>query len=117
MGLLLGRFGAETLAAYQIAGNLNGMTFMVPMALGMATTIRVGFNVGANDFDQARLAASVALRAASVFAVIVGSILLVGRFFVVSLFSTDPTVNALAASVVIFVAAYQLVDDTQVVAI
>jgi MATE family multidrug resistance protein len=117
MGLLLGKFGAETLAAYQIAGNLNGMTFMIPMALGMATTIRVGYNVGANNFDQARLAASVALRATAVFAVIVGLILLAGRFFVVSLFSTDPIVNALAASVLIFVAAYQLVDDTQVVAI
>ncbi len=34
-----------------------------------------------------------------------------------SLFSTDPQVNALAATVVIFVAAYQLADDTQVVAI
>jgi len=117
MGLLLGRFGPETLAAHQIVGNLNGMTFMVPLALGMATTIRVGFNVGANNFDQARLAASVALRAAALFAVIVGSMLLLGRFLVVSLFTTDPAVKALAATVVIFVAAYQLVDDTQVVAI
>ena len=35
----------------------------------------------------------------------------------VALFSTDPQVTALAATVVIFVAAYQLADDTQVVAI
>jgi MATE family multidrug resistance protein len=117
MGLLLGRFGPETLAAHQIVGNLNGMTFMVPLALGMATTIRVGFNVGADDYDRARLAALVALRAATLFAVVVGVILLLARFYVVSLFSTDPTVTALAATVVIFVAAYQLVDDTQVVAI
>lgn len=117
MGLLLGRFGPETLAAHQIVGNLNGATFMIPMALAMATTIRVGFNVGANDFNRARLAASVALRAAAVFAVIVGVLLLLGRFYVVSLFSTDPAVNALAATVVLFVAAYQLADDTQVVAI
>ena len=117
MGLLLGRFGPETLAAHQIVGNLNGMTFMVPLALGMATTIRVGYNVGANDFARARLSALVALRAAAIFAVVVGAILLVARFFIVSLFSTDPKVNALAATVVIFVAAYQLADDTQVVAI
>jgi MATE family multidrug resistance protein len=117
MGLLLGHLGPETLAAHQIVGNMNGMAFMIPMALGSATTIRIGFNVGANDFDRARLAASVALRTAAVFAVIVGFMLLFGRFFVVSLFSTDPAVNALAATVIIFVAAYQLVDDTQVVAI
>jgi len=117
MGLLIGRFGAETLASHQIVGTLNGMTFMVPLALGMATTIRVGFNVGANDFERARLASMVALRAAALFAVIVGVGLLLARFFVVSLFSTDPKVTALAATVVIFVAAYQLADDTQVVAI
>jgi MATE family multidrug resistance protein len=117
MGLLIGRFGPETLASHQIVGNLNGMTFMVPLALGMATTIRVGFNVGANDFDRARLSAMVALRAAALFAVVVGTLLLLGRFFVVALFSTDPEVTALAATVVIFVAAYQLADDTQVVAI
>jgi MATE family multidrug resistance protein len=117
MGLMLGRFGPETLAAHQIVGNLNGLTFMVPLALGMATTIRVGYNVGANDFARARLSALVALRTAALFAVIVGSALLAARFFIVSLFSTDPKVNALAAVVVIFVAAYQLADDTQVVAI
>lgn len=117
MGLLLGRFGPETIAAHQIVGNLNGLTFMVPLALGMATTIRVGFNVGANNLNQARLSALVALRAATLFAVVVGVLLLLLRFFLVSVFTTDPAVRALAATVVLFVAAYQLVDDTQVVAI
>ncbi len=117
MGLMLGRFGPETMAAHQIVGNLNGLTFMVPLALGMATTIRVGFNVGANDFAQARLAAMVALRVTMLFAVVVGIALLLLRVFIVSLFSNDPAVNALSATVVIFVAAYQIADDTQVVAI
>src|SRR5262249_25244901 len=117
MGLLLGRFGPQTLAAYQIVGNLNGLTFMVPMALGMATTIRVGFNVGANDYARARLACVVALKVTMGFAVVVGITLFLLRVFIVSLFSNDEAVNALAASVVIFVAAYQIADDTQVVAI
>jgi MATE family, multidrug efflux pump len=117
MGLLLGRFGPETLAAHQIVGNLNGIAFMIPLALGMAATIRVGFNVGANDLDRARLSAFVALRAATVFAIVIGALLLASRFYLVELFTTEPAVRALAATVVIFVAAYQLADDTQVVAI
>ncbi len=117
MGLLLGRFGPDMLAAHQIAGNLNGVAFMVPLALGMATTIRVGYNVGANDFDRARLAALVAMKTAALFAAVVGVILLFARFFIVSLFSNDPAVTALAATVAIFVATYQIADDTQVVAI
>ena len=117
MGLLLGRFGPDTLAAHQIVGNLNGVAFMIPMALGMAATIRVGYNVGANDLPAARTSALVALKAATVFAIVVGALLLLLRFYIVGLFTTDPGVHALAATVVIFVAAYQLADDTQVVAI
>jgi MATE family multidrug resistance protein len=49
--------------------------------------------------------------------VVVGLLLLMLRYFLVSLFTNDPAVNALAATVVLFVAAYQLADDTQVVAI
>ena len=37
-------------AAHQIASNVGALTFMIPMALGMAVSIRVGFNVGAEDF-------------------------------------------------------------------
>ena len=45
--LLIGRLGPETVAAHQIINNLSGLIFMVPLGLGMATSIRVGFNVGA----------------------------------------------------------------------
>ena len=44
--LLIGRLGVETVAAHQVAFNVVGVTFMVPLALGMAATIRVGYNVG-----------------------------------------------------------------------
>ena len=40
--LLIGRLGSETVAAHQIINNLSGLV-MVPLGLGMATSIRVGF--------------------------------------------------------------------------
>ena len=58
--LLIGRLGVETVAAHQVAFNIVGVTFMVPLALGMAATVRVGFNVGANDFAGASRSAWVA---------------------------------------------------------
>ncbi|MFT7247043.1 MAG: MATE family multidrug resistance protein, partial [Candidatus Azotimanducaceae bacterium] len=45
--LLLGRLGADTVSAHNIAISLNGILFMPAMALGMAATIRIGFRVGA----------------------------------------------------------------------
>ena len=53
MTLLIGRLGAETVAAHQIINNISGLVFMVPLGLGMATSISVGFNVGANYFYAA----------------------------------------------------------------
>src|SRR5690606_18181129 len=47
--LLIGRLGVDAVAAHQIAFNVGGLAFMVPLALGMAVAIRVGFNVGAGD--------------------------------------------------------------------
>ena len=59
--LLIGRMGVDAVAAHQIASNVGGMTFMVPLALGMAVSIRVGFNVGANDLAAARRSGWVAI--------------------------------------------------------
>ena len=117
MALLLGRFGPEVVASHQIAANLNGVTFMLPLGIGMAATIRVGFNVGANDLHRARAAAEAAMLFATVFAVLAGVLLTLLRHEIASVYSTDASVISIAATVMLFVAAYQLVDDTQVVAI
>ena len=66
--LLIGRLGVDSVAAHQIAGNVGGMTFMVPLALGMAVSVRVGFNVGAGDLAAARRSGWVAIWLSLAFA-------------------------------------------------
>ena len=117
MTLLLGRFGPDVVASHQIAANLNGVTFMLPLGIGMAATIRVGFNVGARDLLRARASAEAAMLFAAGFAVVAGVLLTLLRYQIASAYSTDVSVISIAATVMLFVAAYQLVDDTQVVAI
>ena len=68
--LLIGRLGAETVAAHQIVNNISGLVFMVPLGLGMATSIRVGFNVGANDLVAARRSGWVAIGSSFAFALV-----------------------------------------------
>ena len=51
------------------------------------------------------------------FAVVAGVLLTLLRYQIASAYSTDVSVISIAATVMLFVAAYQLVDDTQVVAI
>ncbi|MGH6783553.1 MAG: MATE family efflux transporter, partial [Sphingomicrobium sp.] len=46
---LMGLFGAPSVAAHQIALQIAATTFMVPLALGQATTVRVGLAYGRRD--------------------------------------------------------------------
>ena len=47
--LLIGLVGTTALAAHQIAINAAGVTFMIPLGVAMATTVRVGQAAGAGD--------------------------------------------------------------------
>ncbi|MFU8816757.1 MAG: MATE family efflux transporter [Pseudomonadales bacterium] len=116
MALLIGRLGVEALAAHQIATTINGVTFMIPLALGVAATIRVGHYVGAGDPDGARRAAWIAIAASLGFAAIAASGLLLFRNGIAALFSTDLQVVSLAAQLMVFIAVYQFFDDAQATA-
>jgi len=116
MALLIGRLGVEALAAHQIAATVNGVTFMIPLALGVAATIRVGHHVGAGNPDAARRAAWIAIAASLVFAALAATTLLLLRGQIAGLFSADPDVAALAARLLVFIAVYQFFDDAQATA-
>ncbi|HEY9810453.1 MAG TPA: MATE family efflux transporter [Halomicronema sp.] len=53
---LMGYLGTIPLAAHQIALQTAAMTFMVPVGISLATTVRVGQMIGQNDPKAARLA-------------------------------------------------------------
>lgn len=115
--VLIGRFGADFVASHSIAMNVNGITFMFPFALGMAATIRVGFNVGAGQWQRARSTARTAMACTLVIAVIAALVVIVGRHFIATLYSHDPAVIKVATRLMLFVALYQLFDCTQTTAI
>ena len=113
--LLIGRLGVETVAANQIVNNVSGLVFMIPLGLGMATSIRVGYNVGAGDYVAARRSGLVAVGTGFVFALFAVSSLLLGGEFIVSLYSTEASVVELATGLILIVALFQLSDDLQVI--
>ncbi|MDE0242005.1 MAG: MATE family efflux transporter [bacterium] len=111
--LLIGRLGVQTVAAHQIAFNIVGVTFMVPLALGMAATIRVGFNVGANDFAGASRSAWVAAATATVWGVAFAVALLTWRHDLVALYTREADVVQLAAGLLLLGALFQVFDGPQ----
>jgi MATE family multidrug resistance protein len=60
-GILMGLLGAAALGAHQLVLNCAGITFMVPMGLGQAATVRVAYEFGAGRSFAARRAGMVAL--------------------------------------------------------
>ncbi|HEY8873366.1 MAG TPA: MATE family efflux transporter [Stellaceae bacterium] len=60
-GILAGLLGADALGAHQLVINFASLSFMVPLGIGQAATVRVGFELGAGAPATARRAAFVAL--------------------------------------------------------
>ena len=117
VAIFVGRFGAEQIAAHQIALNIASLLFMLPMGLAAALTIRVGQQLGAGDARAARSIAWTGVAIGLLVAAIAMLLVLVGRAQIVTLFSVDPSVREVAAGLMLFAALWQLADATQVLAI
>jgi MATE family multidrug resistance protein len=112
--LLIGRLGSETVAAHQIVNNISALIFMVPLGLGMATTIRVGFNVGAGDSAAARRAGWIAMATSAGFAFLSILLLLTLGPWLIGLYTEQTQVITIASSLLGIVACFLIFDGVQV---
>ncbi len=119
--LLMGTFGTASVAAHQIAINVPSITFMVPLGIAMAATVRVGLAAGAGDRAGVRRAGYTAILIAAGFMSLCS--LLIASFpreIAELYFSSNSAANADAiALTVVFLhvaAAFQIVDGIQVTA-
>jgi MATE family multidrug resistance protein len=115
MALFISRQGVVAAASHQIGSSLATLLYMVPLALGIACSARVGFWIGANETRQAEKAAHTGLQLTLLFALVLSLSLALGRDKLASLFSVDAAVTMAAASVLGWVALYHLVDALQAV--
>ena len=96
---------------------MNWATYVIPAALGNAASIRVGYHVGARDFVAARATSAAVYKFSLFYAVVVSILLVLARYQLISIFTTDTAVVELSATLVLFIAVYQLVDDSNAVAV
>jgi MATE family multidrug resistance protein len=115
----MGWIGAPAVAAHAVALQLAALTFMVPLGLGQAATVRVGLALGRRDEAAITRAGWTAWVIGVGF---MGSMALVMWGMprrLVTVFLTDVPQNAvtiaLAVSFVRVAAAFQLVDGAQVI--
>ena len=117
--LLQGWLGEDQVAAHAIALQLTSISFMVPLGLSQATTVRVGLAMGEGDRDGIRLAGWASLAVTLAFMATTCALFLLAPGPLVGLF-LDPTnpdnfhAIQLATSYMIVAGLFQLFDGTQV---
>jgi MATE family multidrug resistance protein len=115
----MGWIGASAVAAHAIALQLAALTFMVPLGLGQAATVRVGLALGRRDADGIARAGWTAWVLGVGFMAAMALVMWIAPRPLVTLFLVDQTQNAaviaLAVSFLKVAAAFQLVDGAQVI--
>ena len=117
--VMMGTLGTTALAAHQVALQCAAFTFMVPLGIGMAGTVRVGQAAGRRDEAGARRAGAVAVGIATVFMMAAAVVFwttprpIVGLYLDLSVPENGPVV-ALAVELLALAAVFQLFDGVQV---
>lgn len=114
VSILMGTRGAEIAAAHQIAINFAATMFMVPLALSSAITIRVGHALGSGNAPAARFSGALGIAVCGIFMTCSAFFLLVFRDAVVSVYTNDPSVTAIAISLLLMAAIFQVTDGVQI---
>ena len=113
---LAGKLDPVSSGGHQIALNLAGLAFMVPLGLASASAVRVGHAFGAGDPLRARRAGWAALRVGSILMVAIGVSLLAFREPLLRVFTDDTRLIAVGFQLLAVAAAFQLFDGIQAVA-
>jgi MATE family multidrug resistance protein len=114
VAVLMGTRGTEITAAHQIAINFAATTFMVPLALSSAITVRVGYELGAGNPARARYAGGFGIFVCAAFMTCSAVFMLIFRDAIVSLYTDDPVVSNIAVSLLLMAAVFQIADGTQI---
>ena len=115
VGLMMGRFGALQVAAHQIALNLAALTFMVPLGVGAAASVRVGHAIGSADLPRARHAARLSYLLGGGFMLTTAALFLVLPRQLSALYTPDAAVIAIAAALIPIAGVFQVFDGLQAV--
>ena len=116
-GILVLAFGAHAVSAYQIGTNMMNVTFMIVVAIGSATTILCSHIYGRRDFSILRRTVNAAYMMGLAWNVTVAILFIIFRYDIPRLFtSNEPTIE-LTATMLIFIALFQVSDCLQAISI
>ena len=119
--IAMGTLGSFQLAAHQIAVQTASISFMIPLGLAIATSVRVGQAVGANSGQRAEAAGRIGMASCVTVMAISGLTYWLFPNFIIGLYldlseAANEDVIKFATSFLAIAAMFQVVDGLQVAA-
>jgi MATE family multidrug resistance protein len=114
IALFIAKLGAQVVAAHQIALNFTSQLYMLPYSLAMALTVRVGYTIGHRRVKRLGRIVRTGLVLAMAGSVCTCLLILGFAHEIAALYTTDPAVQGLAVSLLVFAAIFQMPDALQV---
>lgn len=115
VALLVSPLGIIDVAGHQIALNFSSLMFVLPLSLGAAVTIRVGFRLGQGSTLDARTSSWTGIGVGVCFATLTALFTIVMRKPIALLYNDNPEVVTLASQLMLLAAIYQISDSIQVI--
>ncbi len=115
--LAAGRLGAVAVSGHQIALIMASLTFMVPLGIAQATSVRVGNAIGRRDAEAANISGWSGLALSASFMSCSAIVLWTFPLAIVHIFTYNPQVAQVGVSLLAIAAVFQFFDGVQVTAI
>lgn len=113
MALLVAREGMFVTGGHQIMSNLAALCYMMPMAIGIASSSLTAQAIGAEDPARAQKTALAGLTVALTGAIITAIALVVGRPVILAVYTDDAKVALVAAALLQLLPLFHLCDAMQ----
>lgn len=114
--VLVGKLGAIALASHQVALMTVSMTFMLPLGISSAASVRVGHALGARDSDAAIRAGWTAMALGAAVMSAAGLALTFFPHWIARSYTPDEGIVVAGAAILQVAALFQLFDGLQIVA-
>jgi len=114
VSLMMATFGVTAIAGHQIAINVASLTFMVPMGLSIAISIRVGLAKGKSNFKEAQYIGRVGVLLCTLLMSFAALVFILVPELIVKFYTDDLHVKKQAISLLFMAAIFQISDGMQV---
>ena len=113
MALFIARLGTVASASHQIASSAAAVLYMMPLSMAIACSARVSFWLGSDRPDNAKRVVLLGVKLTALVSIGLAAIVLIANQWLAGLYSGNPAIVAIGATLLTWVAVYHMADAMQ----